>query len=265
MSYFRIKNTGSEELRLEMKFGWNVWDPCDPALGDHTEIVLMPGAEHRLGGVPNRINICYFKCVYDWGWMRADLPITLPGELPHVITGSADMQSWNRGPARMDQCKAGPAGNFKTVQLGTSAWRLRGAGPLDGTFLLWYLENPAQDPDDPNTTWGKVMWTPTVQMDAKDIAGAFNENGSPCLVVVGGDSKLLYRHGPATDEFLNFWSGYFSWPDPRTPIMEAERIVSVVLGAEGIIRVTVIGGDGKTCKTSQVGKSSVAFSGWSCH
>jgi hypothetical protein len=266
MAHLHIRNGNGETVHLELKFGWDILDPSDPALCDHMEISLGAGDTYLLLRSGHQ-NMCFFKSIYDPHWQRTELFVDNidpmdPGKEIYPETDSVLYGGPDLAPMRLHALK-GPI--LRRIQLGSNVWGLSlGGPPRGGGFLLWHMKDPHADPDDPKTQWSKVMWNATEQMDLWDIAGALNENGVPFLVVVGGDNRLLFRIGPATNSFSSPESGYFSWPDPNTPIMDARSIVSVSRDAQGLIRIIVIGGDGKTCEISQIKKNRAVFSGWTC-
>jgi hypothetical protein len=84
------------------------------------------------------------------------------------------------------------------------------------------------------------------------------------LVVIGGDDSLLFLYLNLSDDAPRGNAGkrlkearssswiYFGWPDPNNSISEAAKAQSIKsLSWNGtFLKVTVVGGDGKTCTTS---------------
>lgn len=140
------------------------------------------------------------------------------------------------------------------------------------------------------SAWQDVMWD-SGQMKIKDIAfrddipslgGIFVPDIMIPLVVIGGDERLLFQYldlgGDLNKQLKESRSSswiYFGWPDPNNSISEAMKAQSIrSLSWNGSnLRVTVIGGDGKTC-TTEINTVFVPFpgpggfqtfpTGWSC-
>jgi hypothetical protein len=91
----------------------------------------------------------------------------------------------------------------------------------------------------------------------------YMQNGEMFLVVIGGDSKLLWRVGPPSREFQNGNWGYFRWPDVNSgeERMESVGIVDVALFSE-LVRIVVFGGDGRRLRTSQALPNSTTYTSW---
>jgi hypothetical protein len=125
------------------------------------------------------------------------------------------------------------------------------------------------------SAWQNVMWD-SGPMNVKDIAfrddmpepdfglasGAVSIEIP--LVVMGGDDRLLFLYLSLEDDAprgnagkrlkearSNSWI-YFGWPDPNNSISEAMKVQSIrSLSWDGVLlKVTVVGGDGRTCTTS---------------
>jgi hypothetical protein len=165
-----------------------------------------------------------------------------------------------------------PGGNRigTRLDLGSSSW-LYGwncdAGWDDDGCDFWYLTTGSGE----NTgDWSKVMWPDPSdyrQMVIKGMAGSLNSDGSPFLVVIGGDNALIYRIGNATNDFAvgAKTHGFFIWdPTESDPRMKANDIVDVTTDTGGLITVSVIGGDSKTCHIQQTRQNEAVFSAWRC-
>lgn len=159
---------------------------------------------------------------------------------------------------------------FLKYSIGGGAWR-DSLWPTDGGSRVMEIKDMAFSDDAPSDG------------DGLSIGGAL-----PLipLIVIGGDDTLIFKYLNLTTglndlnkqmrEFQFVGNGttwdYFGWPDPgdrRREIMKAQSIKSLTWNSNLLLKVTVVGGDGKTCITQMntqfsLGGSGIFASGWSC-
>ncbi|MBW4445443.1 MAG: hypothetical protein KME38_00825 [Spirirestis rafaelensis WJT71-NPBG6] len=100
--------------------------------------------------------------------------------------------------------------------------------------------------------WVPFRWRDGGNMNVLH-ANAGTVNGTPVLVVVGGDGTLLYRVGNASRSssfFLSGYAGSFRWGQPgqhRDGLMRAKAVDSVTPVGSNAVRISIIGGNGARC------------------
>ncbi|AFY99530.1 hypothetical protein [Calothrix sp. PCC 6303] len=124
-----------------------------------------------------------------------------------------------------------------------------------------------------NSSWKPVIWDEQANtlMEGQHMGGTSMENGRFMLVVIGGDSKLLWRIGEPSPYFApdgikslekneDQNAGKFFWNNGTT--MEAKSITSVVLLDDGKVTITIVGGDGTGLYSQQERPNSTNFTKW---
>jgi hypothetical protein len=142
------------------------------------------------------------------------------------------------------------------------------------------------------SAWQTIMWETGTPAGVKDMGyNDFIPASEPffntfefirfSLIIIGGDDRLLFLSldlsGDVNRQLKNARSSswtYFGWPDPNSTAsetMHAKSIKSLAWESRGL-KVTVTGGDGRTCTTFMnplvalpgPGDNRTFLSGWSC-